>query len=510
MAPETESSAAPAAAAGGVLLLFACLAGGCVSPLRSPVNANAWVGTTAANEFDIGILGSRDRDVDGNARARYLGPLVERRASSEDAVFRAVRPLVSTVDAGPVERREWLWPVGERRSDGQESTWRLLTAYGTDFDATKDDSRYRGAVFPLLFWGRDADGHGYGAFFPLGGRLHEMLGRDRIFFLLFPLYARDVKDAVTSHNVVWPLISWGRGGDVARLRLFPLYGHSVNRGSWTKRFICWPFWTSVDYDYTPEAGGGAILFPFYGRVRTPEQLTQWFVPPFFKVAHGHGQRLLHCPWPVVQISHGDVDKCYVWPLWGRKRIENVRSGFVAWPLGRWEHIERGQTTVTRRYLLPVVYSETTRVNAGKSDVQNRSADGVVQRYVKLWPLFSYQQEADSARTRIPDLWPAKRSGPIERNWAPLWTLYRSQRKGDAKETDLLWGIYRSRRDPDGSTYRGVFPLYHHWTWRGQSPGREWSLLGGLLSGKRYGGERRVRFLYLMDFHWGREHNNVED
>jgi len=72
---------------------------------------------------------------------------------------------------------------------------------------------------------------------------------------------------------------------------------------------------------------------------------------------------------------------------------------------------------------------------------------VTDAYDRLWPLFSWQRNEHGSQLRIPELTLFRRSAPIERNFAPLWSLFvRRQRADGARVTDLLWGLAAWGRD----------------------------------------------------------------
>ena len=112
---------------------------------------------------------------------------------------------------------------------------------------------------------------------------------------------------------------------------------------------------------------------------------------------------------------------------------------------------------------------------------------------------SYMQEGGNKRFRVLELWPLRNTGPVEREYAPIWTLYTHTLMGDSYDDELLWGLYRCRKR--GADYRSVslFPVVS-WT-RDDRDGnrREWSVLKGLLGYKRDGTQKSVRVLYLLNF-----------
>lgn len=449
--------------------------------------------------LDVGPIVLRDTSTLGHTRMRVAGPVYEHQEAGKRLAFTGVRPFYSVTTDRSRDRtlREFLWPLGIVKDLGRERHWRFLTAYGHDFDRGDPESRYRGMVFPLLFWGEDAHGESYAAAFPFGGKLNEFIGRDRIVFVLFPLYAYSTINDLETWDVLWPIYSRTTGGDVDRLRIFPFYGQSSNGDDWHKHFVLWPIWTHARYHYPQSSGTAFILFPLFGRTRLTDQQGWMVLPPLIRWSRRGDHTELNCPWPFLQYASGDFEKLYIWPLWGRRRTEKVVSSFYLWPIGRTLHAEREDHVLDRHVLLPFVYHERKRA---MPDATSDAEPEVTARYFKLWPLCSYQREDDVLRTRLPDLWPLKDTGPVERNLAPLWTLFTRTRAGDNVEHELLWGMYRYRRDGEHERRVSVFPLLSSYRCgSGDDAVRSWSFLLGLLGREQAAGESTWRFLWFLEY-----------
>jgi len=344
-------------------------------------------------------------------------------------------------------------------------------------------------LFPVLYWGRSRQGEDYLGLFPLYGDIREFLGRDRFLFFLFPLYGYHTVDDVETWEVLWPIVSRSRGEHVSRFRVWPFYGRSEKDEAYIKHFVLWPFWTHARFMYPAAQGTSWILFPFYGRTDMTDQQGWTVLPPFFRWSRSAQRRELSCPWPFVQYASGDEDKLYLWPLWGRREREGSRSGFAAWPFFHWRRLESGDRILERRFLLPFVYHER---------VLSPSETEATARYVKLWPLYDYRREGETMRLRLPTLWPLKQTGAIERNLAPLWTLFSHTRTGESVETELLWGLYRYRRDGAEERRVSLFPLMStHRCGSGETERSGWSFLLGLLGREKEANESRWRFLWFF-------------
>lgn len=475
--------------------LLACLAAGCVS-------------TGPRSGFDVGFVASSDTSLSGQARVRALGPFVEYQRGDEGNTFLAVRPFYSHVNdpTNDCSLTEILWPLGMYKDAFGDTYWRFLTAFGNDFDSDSPDSRYRFVVFPFIFTGRDKEGDGYFALFPLGGTIKEMLGRDDIAFGLFPLYASSSVGEKESTSILWPILGWTSGEGVEKFRVFPFYGRYENTDRFTKRFIMWPFWTSVRYEYPEYVGGGFVLFPIMGHVLAEGLQAQgqesWMVlPPFFRWSrNARGYRLIHCPWPFVQYRAGKEERLYIWPLWGRRKRDDFRSYFALWPFFHVERLETHVDTYKRFSAVPFVYSERRLVR--------EKDDETASRYLKLWPLATYRREGDRSRFRTPALWPKQHAAGVERNWAPLWTLYSRERNGPAVEHELLWGLVRRRKSEEARSL-SVFPLFQSSGESDAEGHRKWSLLYGLLGYERDGLRRNHRLLYFINIGRSKENDDQE-
>ncbi len=432
-------------------------------------------------------------DIEGRPQFRAMGPIVESVSDSASNRFWAIRPFVSrrVNPSESVGGQEFLWPVGSTRDLRGESHWRVLTALGTDFDPTNPEGRYRTWIFPFFYWGRSAESNGYAAFFPIGGEIREFLGRDKIDFALFPIWGHSTIGEAETTSLFWPIYSRTTGDGMDRFRIFPIYGRSTREDEWEKRFILWPFWTDVHYYRPGTRGGGFVLIPIYGHIKTENQESWFVIPPFIR--HSRSSSLVqgYCPWPFIQYSSGDVDKFYFWPVAGyRSYDKGETSGFVLWPIGGWRNHPLKNEEDSRWWVLPLLYYNAVTPREPPSAPAR-------QRRFTLWPLATYARDGHDKDFRTLDLWPFH-IAPVERNWSPIWTIYSHKLKGDAVEDELLWGLFRHDRARGRYRHVSVFPLVS-WT---QSPQnqqfKEWSILRGLIARREVDGKVSYRFLYTFD------------
>lgn len=450
----------------------------------------------APEEIDCGLFYRRDTDVYGNERRKALGPLFESRRSPAGDRLWALRPMYSyMLDArDSLWRCQMLYPA--LMAKGKDAEWDghflLLLSYH-DFDVNNPRSKYRLWLVPVYFQGRDMHGANYAAVFPLFGSIREFLVFDEIRFALFPVAVQTRTDDVKTTAALWPIISRTTGGGNDRLSVFPLYGYSRLREESDKYYLLWPFWTHARYAPPQSPGYGYVLFPVYGRVKLENQESLMLAPPLFRFAESEKQNLVYCPWPFLQFSSGEVEKSYVWPLWGKKRRGPTASSFCLWPLYNRYEQGGGLYEHTRTMLFPFVYATSTR---GPFDNPARTMQNE-KKTLKIWPLFSYTRDADELRLAVPSLFPYRDYDAIDRNYSALWTVFSRQRYKDRAENELLWGLARYRRWEGGSRF-SLFPFLSLEK-GGDSRHFNWSLLGGLMAHEKAGGKQSFRLLYFFKF-----------
>ncbi len=450
--------------------------------------------------FDAGFLASRWVDVNGDTRTRVLGPLFEFASSPEGKTLLAFRPLYNRAIDPQDEREnhEYLWPIASSKQLKKEYNFRFAVAYYQDSDTTDPMAPYHLWAFPFYFQGRDAQTNRYAALFPLGGQIRNFLTFDKINFALFPLWAQATKMQNTNFNLLWPVYLNSKGGGTERWRIWPLYGHSSYRGGYEHGFVAWPIYNWVRESKPGMAGFGYIVFPLWGHVDS-ELIKTWYVlPPFIRFSKGKDGERVHCPWPFFQWSEGETDQLTFFPLWGVRTFGNIHNSFVLWPLVRYQRTERATATKERLVVLPFSMSEKFTSTATNSTAPT----GVVARYHMIWPLASYRREGASKRFRCLELWPLKNTGPIERSYSPLWTLYTHTTTPAGTEDEVLWGLYRHQKRGEAYRYSSLFPFYSWERNSGEEDRREWNVLKGLIGVERKGKERTLRLLFFMKFKWG--------
>jgi len=445
------------------------------------------------NDCDWGPFYRCDTDVFGSRRWQALGPLFEARQAPDGRALTAVHPLYSAVREPAARRRaaDVVWPLWMFRKVGDHRQFDvLLLGYYNDLDCTRRGGPYRAGLFPVYFQGRARNGRPYVAVFPVGGVLRDFLFWNEARFILFPLWSVSRINEAETRSWLWPVVSRTRGGGHDRFRVFPIYGVTRFRLDVENKFILWPIWTSVRRQ-GPGGGSGFMLFPFVGHAAMAGQESWMIVPPLTRFTRSDRLREVNCPWPLFQWSAGDIDRLYFWPVWGRKSMEGVDSRFVLWPLYR----ERREADADRRRhtvrLIPLLACSSERAAP-----QASGGGELLERRLKVWPLFSTHRWPGGFRLQALSLSPFLDYEPVERNWARLWTLYTRASSPAGTEEEWLWGLVRRRRMADGCGRLSVFPLLEI---ERRPDGGSWSLFKGLLGAKRAGVRRTFRVGYALEW-----------
>lgn len=513
-------------------LLLPLLLAACATPVPSPNRPSSAAWAPVASTL---------REPDGAVRRLAAGPFSETAAAPDASTLRApLRPFYASSSSPLGGRTDWdaLWPLAQGKTLGTDLSWRVLLAFRHIDDLSDPASPRRFWLLPFWFSGRAADGAPYRALFPFGGTIGDFILKDRIAFVLFPLWARSRVDDVTTTDILFPLVSRTTtpDGRIDKFRVLPFYSRSSFSNHYAKTHVLWPIWSHARYAYPNSSGTAWVLFPLVGRTSLTDQRGWMVLPPFFQHAAGPSATRTYAPWPFFQRETGPRDKLYLWPFWGRRADGPLRRTFVLWPFFTAEHDAWGLERTVRRSFFPFWHRRAdyraldpaaprVRPSRRPSPDAPRPASSpsavpadptppaLVASSTRLWPLFTHTRttalpgrpgdpdRVPAVRFRAPSLWPFPEAAPVERSWAPFWTLLDYRSAGPASSLSLFWGLYRSETTPAATT-RHLFPLWDSAstapdTPDDASPTTHWSLLKGLLSYTHTPDARTLRLLWLL-------------
>jgi hypothetical protein len=344
-------------------------------------------------------LGHRSRESDLDA----LLPLYLQQVNRDGSGFRLLAPLYLDV-----------W--GEDPAEG-------FTALGPLWHATERGGAWSGGIFPLLWWGEEANGvDGHSVLFPLWWRFVDEQGED-LWSVLGPLWHHQHRDGWSAGLFPLAFGQRDRAQDTTRAGLFPFY-YGRERDAWlaTAAGLAWA-WGDQD-------SGGAIAGPLYHVQDNDSSATG-----LFPLAH----------WS--QASHGQDVQAWLLPVAYYSRDERAgRKTVIAGPAfyhrdDTWEQTWWG--------LFPLVWGFSQGDSGGSA----------------VLPLYYYQGRPDG-HTFLSPLGYSWRQGDDYARWALLYGA-----GGDARERwQTVFPLFWSRRGANGEGLDLLLPLYARWNGSDQRAG----------------------------------------
>ena len=416
--------------------------------------------------------------LDAGHRTEAAGPFFYDQQKDSERTW-AVPPLYSHDEDPAVESREddFLYPLLTYECYGREYRWQFVQLFSVAGGANQDGSeKRRVTVYPLYFQQRSPHtNENYTALVPIYGHLKDRLMRDEIFFVMFPIYSETRKHDVVTDNYLYPFFDLQHGDGMRGWQLWPLFGtrHKAVTiatngfgdtevvGGYDRYFALWPvhFWQNNGIGMDDPERFRADL-PFYSYSRSPKRDSTTVLWPFFNWIDDRDKKYREWegPWPFVVVARGEGKTATrVFPLFSRAHSDTYVSDFYLWPLYQFRSINSEPLDQKRTRILFYLFQNVTDKN---------TATGREQHRVDLWPLFTWRRDF-SGNTRLQILAPVETALPhnrgVERNWAPLWSVWRSETNpatGGGSQS-LLWNLYRRDTTPDVKKCSLLFGLFQY-------------------------------------------------
>ena len=332
-------------------------------------------------------------------------------------------------------------------------------------------------LFPIYFQQRSTDTNdNYTAFFPIYGGLKNMLFRDEISFVMFPAYSQTRLRDVVNNNYFYPFVNTRHGNGMHGWQFWPFYGTEhkdvtlvtntwgvETSGGHDQSFILWPIHISQNNGIgTDNPEKIRLNLPFYGSLRSPQRDWTAVLWPFFNWIDDREKkyRERELPWPFIVFAHGPGKNAVrVFPFYNHAYNDTQVDNFYAWPIYKYNAIHSPPLEWRRTRIAFFLYQNTFEKNI---------ETGKFKRRVDLWPLCLYKRDFDgSSRLQIfafmESFFPV--SPGIERNWSPLWSIWRSEKNpaAGAESQSFLWNLYRRDVSPGRKKISCFFGLYQSQT-----------------------------------------------
>lgn len=434
---------------------------------------------TAQESFHAGPLFDQfSLTLDSGKRTEAVGPFFyDQQKDSERTT--ALPPIFSHDTDPTVESREddFLYPLLTYDRYGKEYRWQLFQLFSFAGGKEPDDNvKKQFTIFPFYFQQRSPDpDKNYTALFPIYGHINGRLFRDKIFFVMFPIYDQTQKRDIVTDNYLYPFFAIRHGDGLHGWQFWPIVGSehkdvttqtngfgdvSTNAGH-DNFFALWPFYLNQTTDIggeNPQKTWGVL--PLYLLSRSPLRDSTSVMWPFFTWIDERGKKYHEWqgPWPFVIFTRGEgKTTSRVWPLFSRSHNNEQESDSYLWPLYRFHRLHSDPLDQRRTRIMYYLFENT---------VEKNTETGAEKQRVDMWPFFTWHRDFNG-NSRLQILAPIEPVLPgnpgIERNWSPLWSIWRSENnpKSNASSQSLLWNFYRRDTTATSKKCSLLFGLFQY-------------------------------------------------
>ncbi|HEX3729469.1 MAG TPA: hypothetical protein VHV47_06670 [Opitutaceae bacterium] len=379
-----------------------------------------------------------------------LGPFFFSHPEANGDRVSGFRPLYLRRDTTGLDTPEVdvAYPIFYWRSYRNNAEWsvlKLANRFGKKENAPaaapRDDEF---DLWPFYFSRQNGDPQtSYRALFPIYGTMKNRFSRDRISWVLWPLFVQTNRDGETTTSAPYPFIRVTRGA-AHGFALWPLFGWNSWPGAYTRHFYLWPLgWDDVA-QIPPDAPGGAgvlhkqAFLPFYLSVTSPAVVDKVYGWPFFGYTDRtapfryHETRYL---WPFLVQGRGDARYVNRWgPFYTHSVLKGYDKTWVLWPLWRDATWKESGVRIEKQQFVFWFYW-----NLIEHSLSNPSA--APARTTHVWPLLSiWDNGADRAQVEIFSPFEVffPHNDKVRPLWSPLTAVYRYDRNQGDTRASLLW------------------------------------------------------------------------
>ena len=391
----------------------------------------------------------------------------------------AVPPLLSyTQDPGTESKEfDFLYPIITYDRYGEQYRWQFMQVLSFAGGPTQlEGARDRFTLFPIYFQQRSSDtNQNYTAVFPFYGHLKNRIFRDESFFVMFPIYGETRKKDVVTDNYVWPFFHLRHGDGLHGWQFWPLFGQehkdpTIQTNSFNdiitisghdSLFALWPlFFDTKSGIGTTNTQWQLASLPAFSLLRSPQRDSTTVIWPFFNYVDDREKKYheWEVPWPLIVFARGEgKTTTRVWPLFSQAHSATLESDFYLWPVYKYNRVNSPPLDSRRTRICFFLYSDLTEKNTETEAAKRR---------VYCWPLYIYRRDFNgNSRLQVLALLEPflSTSKSIERNYSPLWSVWRSEKnpRAGATSQSLLWNLYRHEATSTTKKCSLLFGLFQY-------------------------------------------------
>jgi hypothetical protein len=411
------------------------------------------------------------------AKTEAAGPLFGLEHSGTSSLL-SVSPVFSLYRDSSVDQTEaeFLYPLLAYDGFGSEYRFHLFQVIAfAGGESLQGDDKKRTTIFPIYFRQKaDHPDDNYTAIVPFYGRMKNRLFRDRVFFVMLPLYLQTEKRGMVTENYLFPFFHKRHGAGVSGWQFWPVvgkehkeittttnhWGDQVVTGGYDKFMALWPFYFNNTLGLgTTNVQKQFVLLPFYANlIASNRTYTAYGFPLGFTQIVDREKKYEErgMPWPLIVFADGEGKKTRrVWPLFSQAKTPTLESKFYLWPVYKYNAVTSAPLHRERTRILFFLYSDL---------VERETARNTALRRRDFWPLFTWRKDhQDNERLQIlsllEPLLPNNKS--IERMYSPVYSIYRQEKSGATgdRSQSLLWNLYRSERRGEMRRMSAFFGLF---------------------------------------------------
>jgi hypothetical protein len=164
------------------------------------------------------------------------------------------------------------------------------------------------------------------------------------------------------------------------------------------------------------------------------------------------------PWPLIEFARGPgKTTSRVFPFFSHAHSDILEDNFYLWPVYKYDRIHAPPLDRRRTRIVFFLFSDT---------LEKSTETGVSKRMTSMFPLFTRRREFNG-NTRLQLLAILEPFTPgshkIERDWSPLWALWRAEKnpKTGGSSQSLLWNLYRHDSTPEHKKVAALFGLFQY-------------------------------------------------
>jgi hypothetical protein len=464
--------------------LGVCLAGGARLAFRRWLlwMALAVTGTLSvvgAEPFHAGPLFDEfDLTLAPGHRTEAMGPLYY--TEQQEAVHTwALPPFCSYLSDSETgfSKFDFLYPVFTYNRYGEQYRIQLGQVLSIAGGPTQTETaRDRITIFPLYFQQRSTEpSENYTAVFPFYGHIKHRLFRDDWFFVMWPLYVQSKKKDVVTDNYLVPLFDVRHGDGLHGWQLWPLigtehrdimtqtngFGDIKTISGYDSSFALWPLYLHDRMDLgTPNPQWRLSSLPAFSLLRSPQRDSTTVIWPFFNVIDDREKKYheVDAPWPLIEFAHGEgKTTTRIWPFYSKAHTPTLESDFYLWPIYKFNGVYSEPLDSRRTRIVFFLYSDLREKNTETKAVRRR---------IDCWPFFIFRRDF-TGNGRLQIIAPLEPFVPmsksVQREYSPLWSVWRSENNPRAHATSqsLLWNLYRHDKTPTTKKCSLLFGLFQY-------------------------------------------------